>query len=1655
MQMKNKRIFKALILIVFLFGIASRSFIALAAQAANDNNIWWDGVFHYQDGIHMNPLFPTVNESVTVMLRVNRDDITAARIRYWAGAEYFVDMVWDHNDAEYSYWKGTIPASTTQAYYRFKLIDGTDVDWYSSKGMSDEAPFDRDFTYFPVGGTPAFEAPDWVKNAVFYQIFPERFYNGDSSNDPPGTVPWGSEPTTKNFMGGDLQGIIDKLDYLNDGNPATTNDLGITAIYLNPIFESRTNHKYSTEDYENVDDNFGDNTLLSTLITEAHNRGIRVILDGVFNHTGVAHPFFDDVVTNGVSSPYYKFYTIHNWPIRWYDDLNGNGTKDDNEPYFYHWSETTDDEYLRTTDYDAWWGFAHLPNLVTTEKEIRDYFINDPQSIVVRWLNAGIDGWRLDVANEIEDDFWKAFRTRVKAVNPDAYIVGEFWGNAAKWLDGTMWDSTMNYRFRGAVQNFFASIDDDGKVSQTTVDELDSALYAIRSDYSEAAHSTAMNLIDSHDTWRFINRCGEDWTKLRAAVIFQMTYAGAPTIYYGTENGMSQWPGARKDPGNRSAMEWANYTSPNHDKINELYRKLIRIRLSHPALRSPHVRTLYKHNSDKVYAYARHSANETVIVVINNSSSPKNAEIELHGLLPDGTELIDQLESGSYTVISGKLIVDNISAKNGRILAVSGPDYSNIVINEFVPVPSTGSSEWVELYNKGTSAVHLGGCKIDDIISGGTSAYRIPNGTTIEGHGFRAFGRSFGLNNTCDSVNFIDPEGEVVDSYEYTSNPGTNKSFGRLPDGADNWVIFENPTKGLPNKKEEPTHYDDIVINEFLPAPSRGNSEWVELYNKGASTVDLSGCRVDDIVSGGTSPYGIPSGTTIEGHGYLLFERSFGLNNAGDMVNLIDPQGAVIDSYEYTSNPGTDKSVGRSPDGASAWGIPTTATPGASNSGFENIPPTADFTVTPSRPEVSQEINFDGSSSTDGDGTIVKHEWDWENDGTFDATGKTSTHNYTGEGTYKVTLRVTDDDGAKNKISKDITVTSGEPTNEFYGTRDKFAEENIYFVMTDRFVNGNTGNDHRDQGTGSGNPTWEIRMDGPGGEYANIGYMGGDFEGIHENADYIKEMGFTSIWITPLVDNPDEAFTGGRPCTYGAGIGSDGGKTGYHGYWGVNFYRVDEHYESIGFSFAEFTSKMLNDHGLKVVLDIVCNHGSPSYTMPDDQPMFGEIYDQSDILVADHQNLNPGSLDYSNPLHSFYNMGGGLAELSDLNENNPDVLNYLARAYLQWIDQGAYAFRIDTIAWMPHFFWKRFADRIRENHPDFFMFGENFNYNAGAIAQHQKPENGGISVLDFPGKAAINSVFSGGGSYSSLEGYLHLTDGTYTSPYELVTFYDNHDMARMNADENGFVDANNWLFTTRGIPCIYYGSEKRFMAGKSEHQGNRNYYGTENIADARTGLIFQKLRKIATIRKNSPALQQGLQVNISLGSNTASFYRVFQHNEVNQTALMLLNKGDSSASFTITKYMSNGTWTDADSGDVYNVTSNELSTSVPPHEVKVLLFNNRINNEEFINLLKALMSMSGEKVEIYPSPATGGMDVKVSYRALTDQEIECHWGINNWSGTGTPQGDIPMTWKPEKFVYECVIPVPSDATMLDMVFHNITTGSWDNNNGADWRFEVK
>ncbi|WP_457096585.1 alpha-amylase family glycosyl hydrolase [Lysobacter sp. P5_B9] len=508
--------------------------------------------------------------------------------------------------------------------------------------------------------------------------------------------------------------------------------------------------------------------------------------------------------------------------------------------------------------------------------------------------------------------------------------------------------------------------------------------------------------------------------------------------------------------------------------------------------------------------------------------------------------------------------------------------------------------------------------------------------------------------------------------------------------------------------------------------------------------------------------------------------------------------------------------------------------------------------------------------------------------------------------------------------------------NDYIGTAEPLAANAVYFVLTDRFVNGDPANDQREQAAGP-NHTFDRPVPGaPAGHSDNIGYLGGDFKGLLDNADYIRGMGFGAVWVTPIVDQPDEAFTGGDPVAWGS-MFTDRGKTGFHGYWGVNFYKLDEHLPSANLDFAGLT-RGLKRNGLKTVLDIVCNHGSPSYTMPADQPKFGEIYDKDGKLLADHQNLAPDKLDPAhNPLHAFYNTHPGLAQLSDINENNPQVLEYFVGAYSQWIDQGADAFRIDTIPWMPHAYWHAFTTRIRAKHPGFFMFGEAFDYDAATIAAHTLPRNAGVSVLDFPLKERVAEVFGRkGGGFERIAERLYLEDGPYQNPYELMTFYDNHDMARLDASDDGFIDANNFLFTTRGIPVIYYGSETGFERGTAEHMGNRNYFGQERIDAAPRSAIYQSLKRIGSLRAATPALQRGLQVNVLMQGERAVFYRVLQQGGTHQIALVLLNKGATPAAFAVTDMLQAGRWRAAlGGGDVDVAEGGALQATVPAHGVEV------------------------------------------------------------------------------------------------------------------------
>ncbi|MFC3095521.1 cyclomaltodextrin glucanotransferase [Alteromonas sediminis] len=526
--------------------------------------------------------------------------------------------------------------------------------------------------------------------------------------------------------------------------------------------------------------------------------------------------------------------------------------------------------------------------------------------------------------------------------------------------------------------------------------------------------------------------------------------------------------------------------------------------------------------------------------------------------------------------------------------------------------------------------------------------------------------------------------------------------------------------------------------------------------------------------------------------------------------------------------------------------------------------------------------------------------------------------------------------------------------HEFYGTKEAFAKEAVYFLMTDRFVDGDPSNNFPEQG--GKNPTFNRVLKGPDGKVANVGYMGGDLRGVVNNADFIRDMGFTAIWLTPIVDNPDEAYAGGEPIEFG-GAFKDGGKTGYHGYWANNFYKADEHLVSEDLSFKQYTDILRDQYGIKTVFDIVANHGSPSFDMVEDQPKFGELYDIDGNLVADHMNLPPSELDPNNPLHAFFRNTPDIMQLSNLDDTNPDLKDYLINSYLYWIEQGADAFRIDTIKHVPHAFWREMADRIREQYPEFYMFGESFDYNPYFIAQHTLPKNGRISVLDFPMQSAMIEVFENeDSSFAKLEEVLYLTHGPYHNPYDLTIFYDNHDMARINATDDNFINANNWLFTARGIPVVYMGSEMGYMRGTKEHAGNRNYYGQDNIERAKSHPIHKQLTEIANVRKTTPALQRGLQLNLQFEGDTAAFYRILQADGIAQTALVLLNKGDEAASFSVDKHMQSGQWQEQLTGVSKNIGPGEpLNATVNANDVQVWVREGAVQGEALQEALHALM----------------------------------------------------------------------------------------------------
>jgi glycosidase len=514
---------------------------------------------------------------MVIGLKTRANDVQRCVVITPEGVSYFLHKY--DSDALFDRWRARIPGSGTPRDYAFLVEDGTATVLYDRTGAHayhNGQPvrwFTVDPNSFPLPSPPA-----WTSEAVFYQIFPDRFWNGDPTNDGPGVKPWGTTPSHTNRMGGDLAGVDEKLTYLKS--------LGVNAIYFNPIFTADSNHGYDTRDYLHVDPRFGTNQQLANVVSKVHKFGWHVILDGVFNHTGVNTRWFKSIEKLGAKSPYVHYYYIKHFPVRVHADEKS---------------------------YVSWFGVPTLPKLDLDNPATRKYMLN----VGTYWIeHAHIDGWRLDASDQVDPRYWVAFRKHVRAQDPGAYIMGENWGDSHAWLQGDMFDAVMNYPWRQLVLNFFA-------YHSILPTQFRNSLRTVRNNAPAACTNVMFNLLGSHDTVRVATIFDGKLASQMQAIVFQFTYPGIPTIYYGDEIGLKGGP----DPDDRRCMIW-DKSKWNMPLLN-LTKQLISLRKKYPVFDHGNYTTVRTNDRSGVFAFKRVFKTKTSIVAFNNSDKATDVNISV------------------------------------------------------------------------------------------------------------------------------------------------------------------------------------------------------------------------------------------------------------------------------------------------------------------------------------------------------------------------------------------------------------------------------------------------------------------------------------------------------------------------------------------------------------------------------------------------------------------------------------------------------------------------------------------------------------------------------------------------------------------------------------------------------------------------------------------------------------------------------------------------------------------------------------------------------------------------------------------------------------------------------------------------------------------
>jgi cyclomaltodextrinase len=453
--------------------------------------------------------------------------------------------------------------------------------------------------------------PDWVRDAVFYEIFPDRFDNGDATIDPPGVADWAKDlPTRDNFFGGDIAGMSRRLPYLQE--------LGVTALYLTPIFAAGTNHRYDTHDYLQVDPALGDNANLQGFVRDAHAHGIRVVVDGVFNHVGDGFWAFRDVVALGEQSRYRDWFLVRRFPIS-----------------------------TNPLTYQTCGGAAYLPKLNTKNPEVIDYLLN----VATFWLDAAdIDGWRLDVPWKVPTDFWRRFRAHVKQTKPDAYLLGEAWWSWGEQLQ--VFDGLMNYQLGARLLDF------------CLFQDMDAEDLAIETDLilRDCEGQLMLNLLGSHDTPRLFTRADGDEARVRLALIALFTFPGTPMVYYGDEVGLE----GGDDPDCRRPMQWNQRQW--RTSIRQTVRELAWLRRQNASLRRGAWELLLAFN--RVLAYRRVYDSDEVLVVLNGGGEQRDLVIDLP--VDAGGQYVDAFRGDCLSAAEGRLALPRLEPHSALVLLPEG-----------------------------------------------------------------------------------------------------------------------------------------------------------------------------------------------------------------------------------------------------------------------------------------------------------------------------------------------------------------------------------------------------------------------------------------------------------------------------------------------------------------------------------------------------------------------------------------------------------------------------------------------------------------------------------------------------------------------------------------------------------------------------------------------------------------------------------------------------------------------------------------------------------------------------------------------------------------------------------------------------------------------